>query len=228
MSRGPWIVVVRLRCSGSGHSSIASSLRLASTETPGRGFIETERHSPRCSLSISCTSRYVPMKFVVGFFLSVGLSLLAGATEFKLGSFNRYGAAPSLELFMYPGDGESLGDIFRVLEFTRESLYVRLIGGSSEETNRELLEYYDDRFPYWKGDLTKEPDMVKPLFVEALMSTTLFRELESKLKDSGYSVRNVSFEKLVYDASDISVPDVYITCERTAPEEAGRYGSELE
>lgn len=150
-------------------------------------------------------------KFIILlFFLSLASSSFA--TEFKLTSFNRYGPAPSMELGLYPENANTLDEIFKVLKFSNNELYVRLIGGSSEKTNQELLNFYHKEMPYLKGELNKEPMVVKRLFVNALRSTTLFKTLKMKLDEAGFKIENISFEKLGFGKDRISIPDVYITC----------------
>ncbi len=149
--------------------------------------------------------------FVLFIFTSISFG-----TEFKLNSFNRYGAVPSMELSLYSDNANTLDEIFNVLEFSRDKLHLRLIGSSSEKTNKELADYYFDKFHYWKGDLRKEPKLVKPLFTDALRSTSLFKKLKQKLNEHGYQVTNISFEKLSFSTDKISIPDVYITCVKSA------------
>ncbi|WP_141685290.1 hypothetical protein [Pseudoalteromonas luteoviolacea] len=120
-----------------------------------------------------------------------------------------------MELALYPSNANSLEEVFSVIKISRKELYVRLIGESSKNTNSELFNFYSDKFPYWKGDLTKEPHLVKPLFVDALKSTTLYKTLNRLLKENGYHINNISFEKLSFDSNSISVPDVYIECAKS-------------
>ncbi|MBQ4810301.1 hypothetical protein J8M20_03095 [Pseudoalteromonas luteoviolacea] len=147
--------------------------------------------------------------------ISLLFSAVSFGTEVKLTSFNRYGATPSMELALSPSNANSLEEVFSVIKISRKELYVRLIGESSKNTNSELFNFYSDKFPYWKGDLTKEPHLVKPLFVDALKSTTLYKTLNRLLKENGYHINNISFEKLSFDSNSISVPDVYIECAKS-------------
>ncbi|KZN39318.1 hypothetical protein N480_00385 [Pseudoalteromonas luteoviolacea S2607] len=117
-----------------------------------------------------------------------------------------------MELALYPSNASSLEEVFSVIKISRKEFYVRLIGESSENTNSEIFNFYRDKFPYWKGDLTKQPNLVEPLFVDALKSTTLYKTLNKLLNEHGYHINNVSFEKLLFDDNSISVPDVYIEC----------------
>ncbi|MBQ4836841.1 hypothetical protein [Pseudoalteromonas luteoviolacea] len=148
--------------------------------------------------------------------ISLLFSAVSFGTEVKLTSFNRYGAVPSIELALYPSDANSLEEVFSVIKISRKELFVRLISESSENTNSELVKFYNDKFPFWKGDLTKEPHLVKPLFVDALKSTTLYKKLNKLLKDNDFHINNVSFEKLSFDSKSISVPDVYIECAKNS------------
>lgn len=151
------------------------------------------------------------------FFLTVFIMTFSMfATEFKLADFSRYGSAPGLELRLYPEKANKLDEIFSVIEFTRNELYVRLIGDSSDKTNKELLKYYNEKFPHWKGNLEKEPHLVRLKFISALKSTSLFKELNLKLNENNFIIQNISFEKLHFSKSKISIPDVYIDYIRTS------------
>src|SRR5690606_24178820 len=113
-------------------------------------------------------------------------------------SFNRYGQAPSMELFLYPSNAKNIKNIFDAVELTTNELNIRLIGESSQKTNKELLDFYNSKFPYWKGDLRKEPHLIKPLFIKALKSTSLYQDLQKQLNHHGYTIENISFEKLEF------------------------------
>ena len=133
------------------------------------------------------------------------------ATEFKLASFNRYGPAPSMELWLYPENANTLDEIFDVLKFSNNKINVRLIGESSDKTNQELHYFYNEKMPWLKGELKQDFKNVKLQFVDAFKTTTLYKTLKTKFNNEGFIIKNISFEKLSIFNGRTSIPDVYIT-----------------
>ncbi|KAF7786185.1 hypothetical protein PRUB_a0666 [Pseudoalteromonas rubra] len=141
------------------------------------------------------------------------------STELKILEFKRYGATPSLELALVKSEGYQAKDIFKVLEFTRKEFSIRLIGQSSEKTNNELLEFYQQ---YYSSELVAakkssgnlhNPALhsVMRAYDQALKSTTLFRDINRELSKRGYVVSKIDFEKFSMYNGAISVPDTYIS-----------------
>ncbi len=141
------------------------------------------------------------MKFVPMFIVFFVVMFPAYGTEFKLSSFDRYGT-PSMELSLYPEKANTLEEIFSVIKFSGKELNVRLIGISSDKTNNELLAYYQK---IRTGNTSEAEKKLTNMFIPALKSTTLYKELEFKLKQEDYTLESISFEKL----GPKSIPDVY-------------------
>ena len=68
--------------------------------------------------------------------------------------------------------------------------------------------HYFDKFPSWKQDLQKDKRKVDALFIEALKTTSLFKQLAIKMQENGYEYNKATFEKLIYSRDEISIPDV--------------------
>ena len=155
-------------------------------------------------------------------YILVSLSSSAFATGAKLLHFNRDSPIPYMELLLHPSGASTLDEIFKVIEFSRgNKLRVRLHGTSSEKTDQELFNYYkyNNDFPYWKNGLVKDGvtiknDLINKIFIGALKSTTLFKELELTLLQYDFIIEDMHFEKLGYCNSNnlICIPDVWIVC----------------
>ena len=143
-------------------------------------------------------------------------------TEFKLIHFDRYGKSPGMELSLRPNNGNTLSEIFNVIELTRDEFYIRLIGVSSDKTNSEILQFYHDNFPNeWSIALLgasgklHDPSLA-PLadaFDQALKSTTMYSSLIRELKERGYKIVGIDFEKFSIEKNGaVPFPDVHLRC----------------
>ena len=149
-------------------------------------------------------------------------SIPAYGTEFKLIHFDRYGESPGMELSLRPNNGNKLSEIFNILELTRDEFYIRLIGETSDKTNSEILQFYRDNFPNeWNIALLKasgklhDPSLapLADVFDQALKSTTMYSSLIRELKERGYKVVGIEFEKFSIEKNGVvPFPDVHLRC----------------
>ncbi|MGJ8694660.1 MAG: hypothetical protein ACSHW0_19555 [Thalassotalea sp.] len=145
------------------------------------------------------------------------------ATSYRLGSLERLGRYPSIELFISPKEGNTLKDIFSIIKVpNRREIHVRLIGMSSDQTNSELKNYYRanyaQQFEHFLLD-GSERDVIEKAFTEAFNSTSVYKSLVHEMSQNNFAVKTISYEKLFAGTSggNINIPDTNITFVKVKP-----------
>ena len=105
----------------------------------------------------------------------------------------------------YGDEGLPFSEIAEQIAFDNEFVVLRLLGGFTTETNRELLDFYEREIPEALAKASASAGnlhnpALAPLlerFSAAFRSTRMFHEIEAGLAARGYSVERIEVEKFM-------------------------------
>ena len=160
------------------------------------------------------------MTNILSIILLVFLPITALSAEYKAREFDRVTGSGSqfLELQIVSEDGKTFDDILPALNLSNDDLAIRILGVLPQSTKEELMLFYKQEIP---GDLTKalkskgnlHDPKISPLimkFPDAFKRTVMFYEIENTLKERGYDLFQMEFEKFTIFENSISVPDIWL------------------
>ena len=150
--------------------------------------------------------------------------ILAYGAEYKLGEYRRYGSRNYLEIGRISQGGQSFKLIMSLIDPRKKDFSIRIMSPLTDEAKVEIMAFYKKNLP---NELMKALDStgnlhnpaLDPLidsFVNALKSTTLFHTFETSIREKGYRVIKVRFEKFEMRKGDLFVAEITIKCQKGA------------
>jgi hypothetical protein len=155
-------------------------------------------------------------------------------SEYVLGEYRRYGSDNYLELFSVSQGGpcqnaaqrgQSFELIMGLISPSANEFSIRITSPLTEEAEAEIMSFYKKNLP---NELEKalrsagnmhNPALV-PLvdsFVNAFKATTLFHTFETTIREKGYKVIKVEFEKFDMPEGDLDVAEITLRCVPSSP-----------
>ncbi len=118
-------------------------------------------------------------------------------------------------------------EILSQVTIDKDKIYIRFLGEFDKETNSELIAYYSKHIPdKLKKALNSSGNLHNPTleplisnFEKAFKTTKLFQGIESELKEIGFSISEIEFEKyslVTEEPPRIWVADIWLKFKKIA------------
>lgn len=162
------------------------------------------------------------MKYIL---LQITLILFSGfaiSGEFKLASLDR--KSGFIEVYVTDESGSTFDEVFNVLSLNDEKIFVRILGGFPRVASNEIMVFLNKQIPVEIDTALKSsgnlhnPTLapVVNLLLPALQSTHLYRDISHVLDEYGYSIVEVTYEKLTIYKGAVTVAEFSLRCIKNA------------
>ena len=153
-------------------------------------------------------------------------SMNVSSSEYEVAKFEprtSYGGQ-FLQLATSSTGGLSLKAVLNGLQLRDASLAIRILGPLSNISKSEILEYYQQEIPKeLKAASNSAGNLHNPalapllgMFVQALESTSFYKELLLVAKLNGYKIDRVDFEKFTLVNGNLFVAEITFRCVKNA------------
>jgi hypothetical protein len=163
------------------------------------------------------------------YFVALYLFIItATADDFTLSSTESRENYYFIQLQHGLGKGSKFTDIFKKIDVDKDDIAIRIVGGFSDTTNKEIISYYKRVIPIEfekaiKSSGNLHNPTLKPLiksFSSAYKTTQLFQDIDTELNNSGYTSTKIGFEKYTINAKGapkIWVADIWLRFSKGPP-----------
>ena len=150
------------------------------------------------------------------------LPVLAIGAEYSVGEYRRYGSSNYLEIDRIPQGGKSFDIIMSLISPTHEDFSIRILSPLTDEAKIDIMQFYKKNLP---DELRKalgstgnlHNPALDPLidsFSNALKATTLFHTFETSLREKGYRIVKIEFEKFEMPKGDLFLAEIILKCRK--------------
>lgn len=164
------------------------------------------------------------MKIAVLTIILLIFPILTFGTEYKIGEYRRYGSENYLEIGRISQGGQSFELIMNLIDPYHDDFSIRIMSPLTEEAKFEIIGFYKKNIP---DDLKKALDSTGNLhnpalgplinsFSNAFKTTTLFHAYATAIREKGYNVITIDFEKFELRKGNLFVGETTLKCKKGA------------